>query len=373
MNAQRQFFLGVFFLVALSILAFYTLFLTDFSSIWGEQIVVTADFPEAHGLREGDPVLVAGKRIGRVRSIDFDPQAPPVRRIRIVMHLDEQVEILTGYRIAIQESTFLGGRHVDIDPGPGGAAPLTLIEGEVLAGVVDENPIAALESIGNLVAENSETVTSVLENVDAILAQVRAGEGVVGRLIYDEEMGQELADSVTDFRASVASLREVSESIQRGEGALGRLVVDDTLYERAVSLFDDLALIAADLKAGKGALGSLVYDQELESELERIVSNVDAITTGLANGEGALGKILSDPELAEELAGIITNFHQASADIQGVAANLRGTEGTLGLLMNDRELYDEALTAVKLMTRSLEDYREAAPVSAFTGVLFGAF
>ena len=41
--------------------------------------------------------------------------------------------------------------------------------------------------------------------------------------------------------------------------------------------------------------------------------------------------------------------------------------------MNDRELYDEALVAVKLLTRSLEDYREAAPVSAFTGVLFGAF
>ena len=32
----------------------------------------------------------------------------------------------------------------------------------------------------------------------------------------------------------------------------------------------------------------------------------------------------------------------------------------------ERELYDEALTSLKLLTRSLEDYREAAPVSAFT-------
>lgn len=373
MNAHRQFLLGVFFLVALSILAFYTLFLTDFSSIWGEQVLVTADFPQAHGLRDGDPVLVAGKRIGRVRSIEFDPDAPPSSRIRIVMNLDEHIEILDGYRIAIQESTFLGGRHIDIDPGPGGGTPLTLLEGDVLVGLVDKNPIAALESIGDLVADNSETVSSMLANMDAILAEVRGGEGVVGRLIYDKEMGVELASSVTDFRATVASLRDVSESVQRGEGALGKLIVDDALYTRAVDLFDGLALIADDLKAGKGALGSLVYDEELEQELERIVSNIDAITTGVANGEGALGMVLSDKEVAEKLLAIVTNFHKASEDIQGVASTLRGTEGTLGLLMNDRELYDEALTAVKLLTRSLEDYREAAPVTAFTDVLFGAF
>ena len=36
-------------------------------------------------------------------------------------------------------------------------------------------------------------------------------------------------------------------------------------------------------------------------------------------------------------------------------------------------LYDEALGGLKLLTRSLEDYREAAPVTAFTSVLFSAF
>ena len=55
MATNRQFVLGVFSIVALSILAFYTLFLTDFT-LFSQPVQVEADFPGAHGLREGDPV-----------------------------------------------------------------------------------------------------------------------------------------------------------------------------------------------------------------------------------------------------------------------------------------------------------------------------
>ena len=67
MNTKRQFLLGIFFLAALSVLAFYTLFLTDFT-LFSQPERETVYFPSAHGLREGDPVLVAGLRVGRVAS-----------------------------------------------------------------------------------------------------------------------------------------------------------------------------------------------------------------------------------------------------------------------------------------------------------------
>ena len=101
MNAKRQLVLGVFFVVALSILAFYTLFLTDFS-LFKEPIKMTADFHNANALRAGDPVLVAGKRIGRVKAIVYRPEAERDRRIRVEMHLDDAVELNEGYEIAIE-------------------------------------------------------------------------------------------------------------------------------------------------------------------------------------------------------------------------------------------------------------------------------
>ena len=53
-------------------------------------------FPEAYGLREGDPVQVSGLRIGRVKELDFDINGAPRKRIRAVLLLDKQVDAFTA-------------------------------------------------------------------------------------------------------------------------------------------------------------------------------------------------------------------------------------------------------------------------------------
>ena len=42
-------------------------------------------------------------------------------------------------------------------------------------------------------------------------------------------------------------------------------------------------------------------------------------------------------------------------------------------IVMEEELYIEVERALGLITRSLEEYREAAPVTTMTSVLFGAF
>ena len=52
---------------------------------------------------------------------------------------------------------------------------------------------------------------------------------------------------------------------------------------------------------------------------------------------------------------------------------MRNGEGSLGKLLTDDGFYDEAKRAMALVTKSLEEYREAAPISTMTSVIFGAF
>ena len=125
MNNQRQFLLGIFFLITLSILPVYTLFLTNID-LFGKQITETVYFPDAFGLKEGDPVQVSGLQVGHVKDLDFDPNAEHSKRIKAILSLDREIELMRGAKITIQESTLLGGRHVDIDPGEFGGPPLDL-------------------------------------------------------------------------------------------------------------------------------------------------------------------------------------------------------------------------------------------------------
>jgi fructose-bisphosphate aldolase class 1 len=56
-----------------------------------------------------------------------------------------------------------------------------------------------------------------------------------------------------------------------------------------------------------------------------------------------------------------------------VADDIAAGKGTVGKLLTDSGLHDTALKVLKQISQAIEDAREQAPVSAFTGALFGGF
>ena len=365
MNNQRLFLLGLLFIAALSILAFYTLFLTDIH-LFSKPILKTVYFPEAYGLRAGDPVQVSGLRIGRVKELDFDINAEPKKRIKALLSLEKEVELLQGASITIQESTLLGGRHVDIYPGEFGSPPLEPSDEGAYYGAIKKNPIATLGDIGTLLNENRESLKNILDNAATITGNVKDGKGLIGRLISDEELSNHAADVVANFK-------DASEQMKTGQGLLGALIYDPELKSTVTDTFDSFKKLGGDIESGQGVLGKLIYDQALR---DRVTGGLEAfanVGTRLDRGEGTLGKLISDDTLADDLQVIVTNLRGASEDIENVTSQVRTGEGTLGKLISDSGLYEDAQRAVRLLGRSLEDYREAAPITAFTGVLFAAF
>jgi len=399
MQNKRHFLLGVLFTFSLSLLAAYTLFFTDTGNIFKEPIPLKVDFDDAYGLRVGDPVQFLGLRIGRVKSIEPDPGAVKERRIKTTLYLDTPIDILQGSLFTISDSTLLGGHQVNITPGEPGGPPMETVEGAYL-GIVEGSPIASLGSVGDLVEENREAVRSILNTFDQILLDVRAGKGIVGRLLSDDEWAQEIDDTLAslsstadkinrgegalgalindasiakELRDAVSSINSVSGKIDKGEGVLGALINDPELTAKLKETFDSISTITGDIEAGKGLVGGLLTDQEMAAKFKGSIESLSNITTKLDTGRGLLALLISDEELGAELSTIVTSIGNASTDIEALVAKVRTGEGNLGKFLLDQELYDEALGAVKLLTQSLEDFREAAPVTAFTTVLFSGF
>ena len=111
--------------------------------------------------------------------------------------------------------------------------------------------------------------------------------------------------------------------------------------------------------SGEGNLGKLVYDSAAIDHITSIFAKVDS-------GEGDLGALVNRTEVYDNLSAI-------ADDLASVSANLRAGRGTVGKPLSDDQLYVDLQRAVELVIKSLEEYREAAPVTTFTSVLFGAF
>jgi phospholipid/cholesterol/gamma-HCH transport system substrate-binding protein len=394
MSSQRQLLLGAFFVIVLSILGYYTLFMTDFS-LFGKSSTMVVYFPEASGLRTGDAVLVAGIRKGRVGDLVLDSKAPLERRVTVTLIMDEELELRESFKLRIEESTLLGGRQVYIDPGP--ASDLLLAADAVKLGKVAPNPLADL---GSFVDENRAAVRRIVTNLDELVGGVRAGHGLVGRVLTEEAMADTLVQGLESFRTTADNAAQISAGLREGQGVIGRLLTDQDLEARVQEIADNLAVVSkslynvsSDLDAGRGLAGRLLKDENLgedaalavrtvreivdrinqsDGTLWRLIvdptiaDDVQAIITRVSNGEGSLGKLMSDEAIYERLSEVADNLARASnALVNG--------EGSLGRLLMEPDLYLEVERAMGIVTRSLEEFREAAPVTTFTSVLFGAF
>jgi phospholipid/cholesterol/gamma-HCH transport system substrate-binding protein len=82
--------------------------------------------------------------------------------------------------------------------------------------------LVSVGDIKNAAAQAKDFVT----NAQAIVAQVKSGQGTLGVLIYDQDAGN-------NIKVVAKNLRELSDKLRQGQGTLGRLFTDDSLYLQA--------------------------------------------------------------------------------------------------------------------------------------------
>ncbi|MCP4094515.1 MAG: MCE family protein [Planctomycetes bacterium] len=365
-TARRDFILGLVFFGTIALLLYYTIVLTGFS--FSEKTYMKAWFPDARGLKEGDAILVAGRPSGTVREVVFDDERPSDRRIGVTMEFTQPPTLHEGYMMSIAEFTVLGGRVIEIEPGPG-MAPV-IRAGAELVGIVKPT---ALDSFSQLLEDNSEDFRAIVANLRTTTEDLAEGRGVIGALLHDEAM-------LTDVNAVIDDVTKMMEDLSAGRGTLGALLSDEDLRSQVVGIMEDTQVTVADIRSigaaaknGEGLLGALLQDPNLRNESLNLVHNLDDVAARLSKvvvdateGKGLLGTIIADEEVASDAANFL-------ADLSEVTRRLKDGEGSLGRLLAEEQAYDELLIALKSLNNQLEDAREAQPISTFTQLLFGTF
>lgn len=394
MSPQRHTLLGLLFILVIGILSWFTLFKTDVA-LFSERYPMTVHFHEAGGLRAGDTVLVAGMRWGTVENLTFDPTADPARRVTVGLSLEDEVALFGDHRIVIEDATVLGGKQLSIEPGLPSGPPVS--PDAVLYGDVSPNVMAAL---GEVVTENREAFTSILRGLEDMVADVQGGDGVITQLLYDEGLAENLSRAVTSVSATFENAEALTRDLRQGEGTIGKLLYDTELYGQIQditanldALLVDARAVAADVRAGKGTVGALLHDEEMREDVRAAIDRVAQIVDDVNEGRGTLGRLVKDGAIADDLEQITSrlaagegtigrllqddevyeNIRSISEDLASAGAALRDREGTIGRLVYEDDLYVELERAVRTLTGTLEEAREAAPISTFLNTVFLGF
>ncbi len=178
---------GIFVFVGLIILAIFILSIGGFKT-WSSGYRININFNFVNGVKVGAPVRFSGVDVGEVKrvSLSFVPEESR-SNVRLGIWLRNNIKIPVDSSVWVNTLGLLGEKYVEIMPGNNYASCLKANES-----LTGKDPLP-MHQIFNR-AEN------ILHNLDEGIARIVNKEGSLGKLIYDDDIYNQLDALVTDIR-----------------------------------------------------------------------------------------------------------------------------------------------------------------------------
>ena len=320
--------IGIVGVISVALLTMLILAVGGDGGFFTERYPLKARFNNVQGLKAGAVVRLSGKEIGTVTAVDFAGSAVEVH----FEVLSDLRPILTTEAVAVIGAlSLLGEPIIDITAGDGGT-PLE-----------DYAYVRVRQSSGGL-NDMTNAATTTLGQIDAVLNDIRKGDGTLGRILTDDAL-------YTEMQAFMAAANTVTRSLQAGEGTLGGLLKDPAAYQSLKSSLDNLQAVTSRINQGQGALGRLLNDDAMGQSLAATTENLSQVTGRLSKGEGTAGKLLNDTQLYDRLNSMANSMNE-------LTTGLTSGQGTAGQLLRDRELYENMNRAAVELRDLLAEIRK---------------
>jgi phospholipid/cholesterol/gamma-HCH transport system substrate-binding protein len=111
-HARTEIIVGFFVLIGITCLGYLAIKLGKLEVLGSSGYIVYADFPSVAGIKVGDPVEIAGVKVGRVEAIQLADD-----RARLELRLQDGVKLQDDVIASVRARGLIGDKFVLITPG----------------------------------------------------------------------------------------------------------------------------------------------------------------------------------------------------------------------------------------------------------------
>ena len=245
MNAETK--LGIFTIIGLAVFGFSLYFLGGLSVT--RTYDVNVKFEDVSGLPIKAPVKLSGVEVGKVKQIKIEGDD-----VVVVAEIRKEVPLHRGAQFSVVMTGIIGSKYLKVVQGDTNAGvykngdyldgvnelPLDVMVTQTMASIKDfvdsvnnqgafgsrlNDTMAEVRqlstNLNQMVATLRPYMTRTMENLDsasvrlndlmakadALITSINNGEGVIGSLLKDPEMKQEVKESVTDLKETMAEVK----------------------------------------------------------------------------------------------------------------------------------------------------------------------
>lgn len=280
-----------------------------------------AYYAQVSGIQASSHVVINGVKVGYVTKVVLDEN--PTNGVEVVLSIDKRFAIPVDSKARIFTDGLMGGKAIEIVYGSASetipddgtitadvGADLFEMAGTELVDIKDKLTIVmdelatTLDGVNKLLAENTETLTSVIDNVDgatgtidALLASEKQHleQALSSLALFSKSLGDnadqvdQIVDNLSTFSGQLAEanlIAEVEKVVEELKGVLtamndqsgsaGKLLKDDELYNNLTSASNNLSVLLEDLKTNPGRyLNVSVLGKDPYKKVEKIKAKAE--------------------------------------------------------------------------------------------------
>lgn len=278
--AAKNVLIGIFVLIAISIIIFILMFLHP--SVGDNSKKLKVRFTNIEKVNLGTRVTYAGKPVGEVVSI-FELEDARTQRIarngdvyvyQLELSVDSGVSVYNTDSITLYTSGLLGEKGIEINPEPlQPGEKLVLVENEILyatparsleetlqqfehlagkMGNVLDNIDKTIEEIRKeeIVAETAKTIRNAREFAENLNKDNKVNDVIDNLLAFSKKINDSMVnvdETLDNLKSASSTTKELINNISEGKGSLGKILVKEDFYlqlkavlNKAGTVFDDV-------------------------------------------------------------------------------------------------------------------------------------
>lgn len=284
--------LGVFVFTGLFLFVLAVYLLGNRQNMFGNNVKISSVFKNVNGLQLGNNVRFAGVNVGTVRGITIINDTA----ICVDMFINERTaQLIKKNALAtISSDGLVGSMIVNIIPNE--IPILESIEtGDTIHSI---SKIATADMLTTLNTTN-ENAAMLTQDLLRITGAINKGEGLLGALIKDQELVNDVKQSLNNLQETTAEakitmhkLNLMISSINMDESVAGMLLNDKASAEQLGAIFDNLEVSS--------------------KQIEELTKNLSEFSTAIRHSEGLLNQAIFDTTLVRSLDTTLKNVEEAS-------------------------------------------------------------
>jgi len=245
--------------------------------------VLFSKFVWGAGLKQGQPVLLAGVNVGFVDDVKLRPDGMLI----VTMRVRKQYQVPKGTTATIEPNGFFGDVMVALQPHKATA-----------------ESFAAGDTIPS--GRSTPSIGDVLSRVDTIAGHLNVLVGALTRELVDRKGFEDIHKTLNQANALFAELQKVAANqdaeFTRTQAAL-----------RRVANSVDSARVDSTLKAIGTAAASV---RTLAADLRATTARLDTLADRVNSGRGTAGRLVNDQGLYTDMRATLQRLDSLMADFQ---------------------------------------------------------